>query len=182
MGPTSRQAVLDAALELVAEGGLGAVTISALTARSGVSNGSVYHHFGSRAGLFAVLYGESFAHCVDALTPALGAGDAEQAVRAVVARYLGWVVGNPGRARFLYAAPRSADPAVKLAAFEPVARWFADRMAAGELRAVPLWALDPVVMGPAHECARRYLLHGFDLGAAVRLVADAVWGAVAPVG
>ncbi|MFC5059172.1 TetR/AcrR family transcriptional regulator [Saccharothrix xinjiangensis] len=182
MRSTSRRAVLDAALALVAGGGPEAVTISALTARSGVSNGSVYHHFGSRAGLFAVLYGESFAHCMAALTPALEVEGAEGAVRAVVARYLEWVVGNPGRARFLYAAPHSADPAVKLGAFEPVARWFAARMAAGELRAVPLWALDPVVMGPAHECARRYLAHGFDLESSTRLVADAVWAAVAPVG
>ncbi|MBY8850092.1 TetR/AcrR family transcriptional regulator [Saccharothrix sp. MB29] len=71
MRTTSRRAVLDAALELVAEGGLDAVTISALTARSGVSNGSVYHHFGSRSGLFAVLYRESFEHCVTTLLPAL---------------------------------------------------------------------------------------------------------------
>lgn len=174
--------MLDAALALVAEGGLEAVTINALTTRSGVSNGSVYHHFGNRAGLLAVLYRESFEHCIAALVPALEVRDAERAVRAVVARYLDWVVGNPGRARFLYAAPQSVDPAVKLAAFEPVARWFGARMAAGELRPVPLWALDPVVMGPAHECARRHLGHGFDLAAAVDLVADAVWGAVAPVG
>lgn len=174
--------MLDAALALVDEGGLDAVTISALTARSGVSNGSVYHHFGSRAGVFAVLYGESFAHCVAAMLPALEVGDAEEAVRSLVARYLAWVVGNPGRARFLYAAPATADPAAKAAVFEPVARWFAARMAAGELRELPLWALDPVVMGPAHECARRHLAGALDLAAAADRVADAVWAAVAPVG
>lgn len=174
--------MLDAALALVEEGGLDAVTISALTARSGVSNGSVYHHFGSRAGLFAVLYGESFAHCVAAMAPALDAGDAERAVRALVGRYLAWVAGNSARARFLYAAPSTADPAVKAEVFEPVARWFAARMAAGEVRELPLWALDPVVMGPAHECARRHLAGALDLAAASDLVGDAVWAAVAPVG
>lgn len=182
MGSTGRRAVLDAALALVDEGGLDAVTISALTARSGVSNGSVYHHFGSRAGVFAVLYGESFAHCVAAMTPALDVGDAERAVRAMVVRYLDWVVGNPGRARFLYAAPLTADPAVKAEVFAPVARWFGARMAAGEVRQIPLWALDPVVMGPAHECARRFLAGGLDLGVAGEFVGDAVWAAVAPVG
>ncbi|GAB3009360.1 TetR/AcrR family transcriptional regulator [Saccharothrix stipae] len=174
--------MLDAALALVDEGGLDAVTISALTARSGVSNGSVYHHFGSRAGLFSVLYGESFAHCVAAMVPALDAGDAQRAVRAVVARYLGWVAEHPGRARLLYAAPSTADPAVKAEVFEPVARWFAVRMAAGEVREFPLWALDPVVMGPAHECARRHLMGALDLAAATDVVGDAVWAAVAPVG
>ncbi|MFI9010638.1 TetR/AcrR family transcriptional regulator [Actinosynnema sp. NPDC053489] len=182
MGATGRRAVLDAALALVDEGGLDAVTISALTARSGVSNGSVYHHFGSRAGVFAVLYGESFAHCVAAMLPALDDGDAQRAVRGAVARYLGWVVEHPGRARFLYAAPTTADPAAKAEVFEPVTRWFAARMAAGDLREFPLWALDPVVMGPAHECARRYLAGGLDLAEASRPVGDAVWAAVAPVG
>ncbi|MCC8247362.1 TetR/AcrR family transcriptional regulator [Saccharothrix luteola] len=182
MRSTGQRAVLDAALALVDEGGLDAVTISALTARSGVSNGSVYHHFGSRAGLFTVLYGESFAHCVAAVAPALDGGDAEKAVRAVVARYLAWVTEHPGRARFLYAAPSTADPAVKADVFEPVARWFAARMAAGELREIPLWALDAVVMGPAHECARRHLMGVLDLAQASDLVGDAVWAAVAPVG
>ncbi|MGM1060576.1 TetR/AcrR family transcriptional regulator [Saccharothrix sp. Mg75] len=182
MRSTSQRAVLDAALDLVAEGGLDAVTISALTARSGVSNGSVYHHFGSRSGLFAVLYRESFEHCVTALLPALEVDDPERAVRALVARYLDWVGANTGRARFLYAAPQTADPVVKASVFQPVAAWFAARAGAGEVRAYPSWALDPVVMGPAHECARRHLAYGFDLGACAELVADAVWGAVAPVG
>ncbi|WP_447003234.1 TetR/AcrR family transcriptional regulator [Saccharothrix isguenensis] len=182
MRATGRQAVLDAALALVDEGGLDAVTISALTARSGVSNGSVYHHFGSRAGVFAVLYGESFAHCVAAMIPALDVGDAEEAVRAMVARYLDWVVRNPGRARFLYAAPLTADPAAKAEVFAPVARWFAARMAAGEVREIPLWALDPVIMGPAHECARRFLAGGLELAVAGEFIGDAVWAAVTPVG
>jgi AcrR family transcriptional regulator len=181
--------VLDAALALVDEGGLDAVTISALTTRSGVSNGSVYHHFGNRAGVFAVLYGESFAHCVAAMLPALDAGavdsevgDAEKAVRAMVARYLEWVVANPGRARFLHAAPLTADPAAKAEVFAPIAHWFAARMAAGEVREFPLWALDPIVMGPAHECARRYLTGALDLTAVGEFVGDAVWAAVTPVG
>ncbi|MEU7532334.1 TetR/AcrR family transcriptional regulator [Saccharothrix sp. NPDC042600] len=180
MRSRSQQAVLDAALALVEEGL--PVTISALTARSGVSNGSIYHHFGSRDGLFAVLYEESFARCVAAMVPAIELGDAEKVVRGMALRYLDWVAANPGRARFLYAEPLSADPAVKLATFAPVAAWFAERAAEGSVRGFPLWALDPVVMGPAHECARRFLMGAFDLAQARDVVADAVWGAVAPLG
>ncbi|WP_433262749.1 TetR/AcrR family transcriptional regulator [Actinosynnema sp. CS-041913] len=175
-----QQAVLNAALALV-DAGL-PVTISALTARSGVSNGSIYHHFGSRAGVFEALYGDSFAHCVAAMTPALALGDTEKVVRGVVVRYLDWVAENPGRARFLYAAPLTADPVAKAAAFAPIAQWFAARAAEGSVRPFPLWALDPVVMGPAHECARRYLLGVLDLAEARDPVADAVWGVVAPLG
>ncbi|MFI9817848.1 TetR/AcrR family transcriptional regulator [Saccharothrix variisporea] len=175
-----QQAVVDAALALVDEGL--PVTISALTARSGVSNGSIYHHFGSRDGLFAVLYEESFARCIAAMTPAIELGDTEKVVRGMALRYLDWVAAHPGRAKFLYTEPLSADPAAKLATFAPVAEWFAERMAEGSVRAFPLWALDPVVMGPAHECARRFLMGTFDLAEAREVVADAVWGAVAPLG
>ncbi|MFC3895169.1 TetR/AcrR family transcriptional regulator [Lentzea rhizosphaerae] len=175
-----RQSLLDAALKLVEEGGLDAVTIAALTERSGMSNGSIYHHFGSRAGVFAQLYADSYARCVAAMRPALSARPASDVVRDLVLRYLDWVTANPSRARFLYAAPDHADPSAKQAEFEPVLTWFLERMASGELRAVPPWAMEPVVMGPAHESVRRFLLGVFDLGEAREIIADAVWAVLKP--
>jgi AcrR family transcriptional regulator len=175
-----RQSLLDAALQLVSEGGLDAVTIAALTERSGMSNGSIYHHFGSRAGVFAQLYADSYARCVAAMLPALDSGPAAVVVRTLTLHYLDWVVSNPSRARFLYAAPDHADPSVKQAEFAPVLAWFLDRMASGELRSVPPWALEPVVMGPAHESVRRFLLGVFDLGEAREIIADAVWAVLKP--
>ncbi|RDI26729.1 TetR/AcrR family transcriptional regulator [Lentzea flaviverrucosa] len=175
-----RQSLLDAALELVGEGGLDAVTIAALTERSGMSNGSIYHHFGSRAGVFAQLYADSYGRCVAAMLPALRAGSAEEGVRGLTLSYLDWVMANPSRARFLYAAPDHADPAAKMAEFAPVLAWFLDRMASGELRTVPPWALEPVAMGPAHESVRRFLLGVFDLAQAREIVADAVWAVLKP--
>lgn len=172
--------MLDAALALVDAGGLDAVTITALTDRSGVSNGSIYHHFGSRAGVFAALYVDSFARCVAAMRPALDDRPASVVVREVAERYLHWVESNPSRARFLYTAPATADVSAKLELFEPVLAWFGARMEAGEIRALPQWALDPVVMGPAHESVRRFLMGAFSLADARSLVADAVWAVVRP--
>ena len=43
----SKSDYFDAALELMATGGIGAVTISALCYRLGVTKGSFYHHFES---------------------------------------------------------------------------------------------------------------------------------------
>ena len=37
------------------EGGIGALSISALSARAGVAPTSIYHHFGSKAGLITAL-------------------------------------------------------------------------------------------------------------------------------
>ncbi|WP_112269747.1 TetR/AcrR family transcriptional regulator [Lentzea terrae] len=175
-----RQSLLDAALQLVEEGGLDAVTIAALTERSGMSNGSIYHHFGSRAGVFAQLYADSYGRCVAAMLPALDDRAACDVVPDLTLRYLDWVVANPSRARFLYAAPDHADPSVKQAEFAPVLAWFLARMDSGELRPVPPWALEPVAMGPAHESVRRFLLGVFDLPAARELIADAVWAVLKP--
>src|SRR6476620_2886819 len=46
-----RAAMLDAAEQLAAEGGVTAVTIRAVSERAGISNGAIYHAFGSRGGL-----------------------------------------------------------------------------------------------------------------------------------
>jgi len=46
-----RDAMLDAAEELAVEGGVKAVTIRAVSDRAGISNGAIYHAFGSRGGL-----------------------------------------------------------------------------------------------------------------------------------
>lgn len=175
-----RQCLLDAALKLVEEGGLDAVTIAALTERSGMSNGSIYHHFGSRAGVFAQLYADSYGRCVAAMRPALDSRPALEVVRDLTLRYLDWVAANPSRARFLYAAPGHADADAKLEEFQPVLAWFLERMATGELRTVPPWALEPVVMGPAHESVRRFLLGTFDLDEAREVVADAVCAVLRP--
>ncbi|HEX8865662.1 MAG TPA: TetR/AcrR family transcriptional regulator [Lentzea sp.] len=175
-----RQSLLDAALSLVSEGGLDAVTIAALTERSGMSNGSIYHHFGNRAGVFAQLYADSYGRCVAAMLPALDSRPAPDAVRDLALRYLDWVMANPSRARFLYAAPDHADPETKQAEFAPILTWFLKRMESGEMREVPPWALEPVVMGPAHESVRRFLLGVFDLRSAREIVADAVWAVLTP--
>jgi len=46
-----RDAMLDAAEGLAVDGGVKAVTIRAVSERAGISNGAIYHAFGSRGGL-----------------------------------------------------------------------------------------------------------------------------------
>ena len=46
-----RDAMLDAAEDLAVDGGVKAVTIRAVSDRAGISNGAIYHAFGSRGGL-----------------------------------------------------------------------------------------------------------------------------------
>nr|BFE77710.1 hypothetical protein GCM10020093_003110 [Planobispora longispora] len=100
----TREAVMSAALRIVSEGGLEAMTISRLAEVSGASNGSIYHHFGSRGGVVGALYRESFAELVGAMLPALDDRPAWTVVPDLAGRFLDWVVAEPTRAEFVYRA------------------------------------------------------------------------------
>ncbi|WP_293780723.1 TetR/AcrR family transcriptional regulator [uncultured Aeromicrobium sp.] len=50
-GEASTRRMIEATRALLAEGGLGAVTVAAVAERAGTSNGSLYHRFGDRQGL-----------------------------------------------------------------------------------------------------------------------------------
>jgi AcrR family transcriptional regulator len=52
----TRQRLLDATTELLAEGGYAAATVAALTARAGVASGTLYRHFVSKEELFVEIF------------------------------------------------------------------------------------------------------------------------------
>ncbi len=62
-------AVLDAAADLFDRRGFAAVSLNDLTAASGVSNGSIYHHFGAKEGVLAALVVDALAGYQDGLSP-----------------------------------------------------------------------------------------------------------------
>ncbi len=101
----ARERVLAAALACATESGMDAVTIDAIRARSGVSVGSLYHHFGDKQGVFAALFVAGVEHFGEIAMAAMAKGDsAEAGLRALVEDYLDWVVTHPDWARFLLAA------------------------------------------------------------------------------
>ncbi|MFI5302825.1 MAG: helix-turn-helix domain-containing protein [Polyangiales bacterium] len=51
----ARRAILDAALEIVAEGGAGTLGIRECARRAGLTHGARYRHFESRAALVAAV-------------------------------------------------------------------------------------------------------------------------------
>ncbi|WP_227981782.1 TetR/AcrR family transcriptional regulator [Nocardia spumae] len=54
----NRRAILDATRTLLAEGGADAVTMERVAATAGVGKGTVFHRFGSRAGLLQAMVAE----------------------------------------------------------------------------------------------------------------------------
>jgi AcrR family transcriptional regulator len=105
MPADTRTAVLDAAAQLFDARGFAAVSIGELTAASGVSNGSIYHHFGSKEGVLAEVVAGALEGYHETLLAALAEhdGDGPGGVRAAVAHELAWFVDHPREARLVLA-------------------------------------------------------------------------------
>ncbi|GAA3716987.1 hypothetical protein GCM10022204_41080 [Microlunatus aurantiacus] len=83
-----RQAVLDAAGELVARDGLWAVSMSRLAEAAGIGRATLYKYFADVEEVLTAWHARQVsAHLTDLATMAAGAGDASARLRAVVERY-----------------------------------------------------------------------------------------------
>ncbi|MHA7653517.1 TetR family transcriptional regulator [Mycobacterium sp. ML4] len=107
--------VLDAVESLAVASGPGAVTIRAISSRTGVSNGALYHTFGSRAGLLARAWLRAGRRFLDAQTAAVDAALAghearvSAAVKAVAAAAdapAAFAEQHPDSCRLLLTMPR----------------------------------------------------------------------------
>ncbi|OBJ49114.1 TetR/AcrR family transcriptional regulator [Mycobacterium asiaticum] len=105
--------VLDAAESLAVRAGPAAVTIRAISAAVGASNGALYHSFGSRAGLLAQAWlraGRRFLDAqtavVDAALAAPGRAAAINAVAAAADTPAAFAEQHPDSCRLLLTVPR----------------------------------------------------------------------------
>jgi AcrR family transcriptional regulator len=170
MAPTARaeatrQRVLDAALRVYAKHGHDGFNVHAIVARSGVSLGSIYHHFGSMDGLAAALYARCMskllAHIVAALSSkrSLASG-----VGAIVCGYLEYAQTRRSAMSFIHAsAYASFLPAHAGLIAEskqgmlPLRTFFAEHARKGRVVAMPEALLEVLVIGPVAELVRRWL-------------------------
>jgi AcrR family transcriptional regulator len=108
----TRGRLLVAARELFAENGFDEVTVAAIAQRAGVAHGLLFHHFGSKQGLYRAVLDEVVAE-MDAAFLA-GAGDTpEDVIRGGLRGHLRYVAENPTLALQLVAGSRSADADVR---------------------------------------------------------------------
>jgi AcrR family transcriptional regulator len=165
----ARAAVLDAAADLFDRRGFAAVSINDLTAASGVSNGSIYHHFGAKDGVLAALVVDALARYQDGLVAVLAdhAADAAGGVRAAVAFELRWFEAEPRAARLIIAhrdavaagaTGREPLATINRAFTRRVRAWLEGQIEAGAIpQAVDLDLLQAVVFSPARELASLWL-------------------------
>lgn len=190
-GEATADRLLTAALEVYAASGQDGFTVNAVTAASGVSLGSLYHHFGSFDGLAAALYSRCMASLFDELISALKrTRTTRTGIHAIVVAYLRFTQREPNPARFIHAsaytgylaAHAEQIAAAKAPSYETVANWLRPRVAAGEIIAIPEPLLEILLIGPAAETARRWLsgVPGVDITQAIRVLPDQIWRSLRP--
>ena len=99
-----RQAILDAAVELVREHGVEAMTLREAARRAGVSSGAPFRHFADKRELVLALAEEGMGRLRQAIEAALGAGAAFSAPARLAllgSAYVGWAADNPTHYRVL---------------------------------------------------------------------------------
>jgi AcrR family transcriptional regulator len=173
-----RRVLVEAALQLVSEGGMDAVSVREAARRAGVSPGAPFRHFPSRDALMQAVAAEAqrrFRAEIEAALAASPAGDPLGRFRALGLAYLRWAMRNPTHfevisSRRLFdhdrAAAVSSDNAELIALTE---RTLADAFAAGQLRTADLREV---------QIAGRALVYGF-----ARMNIDGHfprWGVAAP--
>jgi AcrR family transcriptional regulator len=188
-GAETASRLLDAALAVHDEAGPDGFTVQAVVAASGVSLGSLYHHFGSFDGLAAALYARCMAELLDEIVMSLErARTARGGVRAVVTAYLRFVEAQPRQARFIHASayasylPAHADviAEVKTPRMARMARWLAPHVHSGSIADLPDPLTEMLLIGPVAELSRRWLAGAtdLDLGKAARVLPDRIWASL----
>jgi AcrR family transcriptional regulator len=184
-GEETRQRLLDAALATHESGDF---TVQTVLADSGVSLGSLYHHFGNFDGLAAALYSRCMAELLDQIVDALTrARTARSGVNAVVTAYLDFVATQPAKARFIHASayagylPAHADmiAEMKQPRMARMAAWLAPHVLAGSIVDLPDPLTEMLLIGPVAELSRRWLNGAdIDLAKAAKLLPSRIWAAL----
>ena len=184
-----REAILAAALRLFTKNGFADTSIDDLRQASGASVGSIYHHFGGKAGVAAALYAETLRDyqqgMLDLIRERPGA---RQGIEGIVRHHLAWIANHPDEARYLFGtraaevllASRKELRAMNRTFFKEVFGWLAEQGEAGRIRKVRRNLYFPLVIGPSQELARQWLDGVVEepLEEAADVLAEAAWNAL----
>lgn len=187
-GEATVQRVLDAALRIYAADGEPGLTVGALTKASGVSAGSIYHHFGNLQGVLAGLAVHWFGRLLDAMNTAMQQSeDARTGVGDVVRAYLTFVQNHPDAARLVHSIDADRLGMQRTteirdnqeARLSPIAAWLSGHRDSGQLADLPVPLIESILLGPVVGVARRWLtVADIDLDEAMRTLPEHVWRAV----
>ena len=97
-----RRAILDHAVELVAEHGVRGVSFREVARRAGVSHQAPYHHFGNLQGILEAIAREGFATLTRSMQKAARHEDPIEAYRGIGLAYVRFATSNVGYFRVMF--------------------------------------------------------------------------------
>lgn len=162
-----QQTILQAALHLFLDKGVGATTLDQILERSGASVGSFYHHFQSKVEVAAALYLETLELYQAAFLKELGRhASAKAGIEATVRHHLRWTGRNPELAAYLThcrepevsEASESRAQELNRAFFDQTGAWLIQHVRDGQVRRLAPPLYHSLWMGPADEFTRLWLL------------------------
>ena len=158
--------LLGAGLQLFSKHGVAAVSIQQICKASGVSVGSAYHHFGNKQDIANALLYAGLADSARQQSEGVAkASSSQEAVKALVYTLIHWIEQNESWAKYIYlvadAAYDAAEEQVDLRQGE-LYTYLERLIQNGEVKALPLELYASIVVGPTHDCARRYLTGKID--------------------
>lgn len=158
--------ILDGALDSYTAQDRASLTVRSLAERSGVSVGSIYHHFGSLDGVAAALYERSMLRLLDEMVAAFASPQTPvQGCERFVRTYLSWTREHRDEALFLHAsaytgpvlASQGGLAQAKRSRLAVMERWLGEQVASGHFVEMPSFLYELLILGPVVETARRWL-------------------------
>jgi AcrR family transcriptional regulator len=193
-GEQRRRQVLRAALDCFIQRGYTASTMEDIRAASGVSIGSIYHHFGSKEKLAVALHREYLRRWWALSEEVIQPGrSARRVIKDLVAAYLRWAEQEPGLVRFMFFLPESLQ--IRAVAREELRgeftegqqtiwTWLETQAAKGAIRSLPMDLYHAAIFGPMLEHIGRWLRGVADtqLPEAGELLGETIWRSLSPDG
>ncbi len=170
-----KRQILLIALQCFTDHGIAGTTIDMIREASGMSVGSLYHHFGNKDKIAAAVFIQGMREFAELLRVYLSQaenlqdldanGKAEQGVKAIVYANVDWISNNPDWARFVFhhrSIVSTAGSGNKLASdmqifYLHIINWFKPYTQQGALRPVSIELLSSLISGPCHDYARHWL-------------------------
>ena len=185
----SKEHILAGALECFMGKGVENTTIADIRDASGVSVGSIYHHFGNKDGIVAALFLSGVNdHSAQQESALEQANSAEEGVKAVVRCYINWINENPDWARFVFryrslvenSGKTEQEKIQRKAHFERLRNWFSPYISNREIKKLPFEVYHALIIGPSQDFALRWLAGRTktQLISHRELYAEAAWQAI----
>lgn len=171
--------------------GLEGARVEDICAASGVSIGSIYHHFGNKQGIAeAILVAALSEHKALLRSGMSQAANCEQSVRQIVHATALWISQNADAARFvlrfrnaIHAAGSEKLKEHNRNALLPLLKRLSAWHAEGALRDLPKEIIAPVLLGPLYDYAKLWLAGNASASPEqlAHYFADAAWDSLKPM-